>query len=248
MEFSKRGVYLILWDYNEEENKKTYDALRATGHRRSCLYKVDLTDEKQVREAAQQVKDKHGDVSILILGAASLPNTNSVLDAFKSEDDIRMFNLFYESHKWTYQEFVPKMIENKCGHLVVISSLSAELNMPYMSMYSSLKLAQVKLLECLDEEIKVNHKDCEINTSIVHLGLMDEGLTSTVSQKFHINFKSAMKAEDASKKIVKGILRNDKHINVPGYIGLITLMRALFPIQCFQLWVNPDEMVKKKIN
>lgn len=248
MELSKRGVYLILWDNNEEENKKTYDALRATGHRRTCAYKVDLTDEKQVRAAAQQVREKHGDVSMLILGAASMPNTNSVLDAFNSDDDIRMFNLFYESHKWTYQEFVPKMIENKWGHLVVISSLSAELNMPYMSMYTSLKLAQVKLLECLGEEIKLNHKDCDINASVVHLGLMDEGLTSVVSEKFHINYKSAMKAEDACKKIVKGIERNYKHINVPGYVGLITIMKALLPVQCFQLIVNPDEMVKKKIN
>jgi len=140
------------------------------------------------------------------------------------------------------------MIENKWGHLVVVSSLSAELDMPYMSMYSSLKLAQVKLLECLGEELKLNHKDCDINTSVVHLGLLDEGLTSTVSERFQINYNSAMKAGDACKKIVKGIERNDRHINVPGYIGLISIMKALFPVQCFQVWVNPEEMVKKKIN
>jgi short-subunit dehydrogenase len=185
-ELSKQGVTLILWDINEDENKKTYEALRELGHRRMYLYKVDLANENDVRENAKNVIEKHGFVSVVVLSAATpcdiiglfeRPTSNILRknESFSSYQLAEAFKLFYQSNLWLYQEFLPQMKERNTGHFVLVSSESVHLNVPQMSTYSCLKAAQTKLIETFDTELNQNDKLNKIKTSVVYLGPLKGG-------------------------------------------------------------------------
>ncbi len=173
-EFSKQGVTLLLWDKNEDENKKTYDALRALGHRRMYLYTVDLSNESDLRDTARRVREKHGFVSMVVLAAGTVCDLNP-LNEKKTQETNDSFTLFYQSNVWMYQEFLPQMEERNSGHFVLISSQALFLNLPIVATYTALKAAQAKLLEAIDTELMMKNKQNKIKTSIVYLGGLNGG-------------------------------------------------------------------------
>jgi short-subunit dehydrogenase len=188
-ELSKQGTTLILWDINEEENQKTYDALRALGHRRMYMYNVDLSNESDVRENAKKVLEKHGFISVVVLSAATPcdiiglfeKQSNKILtksESYASYQLAEAFKLFYQSNLWLYQEFLPQMKERNNGHFVLVSSEAVHLNIPQMSTYTCLKAAQTKLIETFDTELNQNDKSNKIKTTVVYLGPLKGGLLS----------------------------------------------------------------------
>ena len=60
LQFAKRGANLILWDCNKEDNQKTLDTLKLRGYNKAEMFTVDLSDEVQLKSAAQSVRQKYG--------------------------------------------------------------------------------------------------------------------------------------------------------------------------------------------
>jgi all-trans-retinol dehydrogenase (NAD+) len=241
-ELSKRGVSLILWDVDDKANQQTYEALRELKHRRVYPYKIDLTNEKQVREACKEVKEKFPNLSMVILGAASMANDDN-----NSDEEVKLFKLFYQSPKWMLQELVgggelsPKQKEL---HFVVISSACALVNLPYIATYSSLKQAQCKLIECFDEELNLNPQN-RMQTSFVYLGILRDGLSQKYGNYFNINWSTSLTGEQASRQIVENILQSKKTIYLPSYFYFIQIFKALLPEKCFKLLINAQNLLKK---
>ena len=53
-------------DINEEENERTNDELKAMGYKRAALFKVDITDENQLKDTLTKVKTQIGEVNIAV--------------------------------------------------------------------------------------------------------------------------------------------------------------------------------------
>lgn len=239
-ELSKRGVSLILWDIDELANQQTYEALRELKHRRIYPYKIDLTNEKQVREACKEVKEKFQNLSMVILGAASI-----AIDKNDSDEEVQLFKLFYQSPKWMFQELIGGELSPKQQelHFVVISSACSLVNLPYISTYSSLKQAQCKLIECFDEELSLNPQN-KMKTSIVYLGILRDGLSQKYGNYFKINWSTCLTGEQASRQIVKEVLQSKKSIYIPSYFYFVQVFKALLPEKCFQLLINTQSLIK----
>ena len=226
-ELSKYGVSLILWDKNVE-NKKTYDALRALGHRRIYLHNLDLTNETQVRETAKLCKDKHGHISMIILAATTSCNSlNTILETNNHHEERQSFGLLYESSSWIFQEFLPKMIEHNSGHLVLLSNEAAIYNLPLVSTYSSLQSAQIKLVECVNAELSSN-KNNKIAYSIVYLGNSIEDINAKV--------------------IVKSILKNQPYIFFPRHLNYVNMLKSILPANCFNLLFSSNRFQNTQIS
>ena len=210
---------MILWDINEEKNKQTYDALRALGHRRIYLHKVDLSSEVEVRETAKLCKEKHGHISMIIQGASSTSfDLRSIFDKEASTELVKPFRLFYESSVWLYQEFLPKMIEKNCGHLVLLTTETAILSKPLADNgLSTFQNSQIKLAECVNAELKQSNRNNQICFSIVYLR------------------NRVLKDSDA-KKIVGSILKNKNYIYLPSYLNYVIMLRSILPTKCFDLF------------
>jgi NAD(P)-dependent dehydrogenase (short-subunit alcohol dehydrogenase family) len=63
IQFAKRGAHLILWDCDSEANNKTLETLKLRGYKKAELFTVDLSDEKQLKNTAQLVRQKFGNSS-----------------------------------------------------------------------------------------------------------------------------------------------------------------------------------------
>lgn len=238
-DFAKQGANVILWDYNQEENKKTCEYIRSLGYKNCHAYKVDMTNEAEVRECAQKVKSKHGFVSMLVLAAAVPCEVESIFNLRDSDKLHKAFKLFYESHLWMYQEFVPKMIEKNHGHLVVISSETVFTKLAFTHMYSGMKTAQAKLFECVDAELNYS-PDNKINTTLIYLGGLRKGISTSMIEKFFNKSTSGKQFIDkfgltneyASKRIVKAVLRNNKYVYLPLYVYLLVFTKYFLPTLC----------------
>lgn len=51
---------MILWDCNREANQKTLDTLKLRGYNKAEIFTVDLSDEAQLKSAAQSIRQKFG--------------------------------------------------------------------------------------------------------------------------------------------------------------------------------------------
>ena len=191
--------------------------MRALGHRRIYLHKVDLTNETEVRETAKKCKDKHGHISMILQCASTNLDFKTIFDQDKSLQLTNVFRLFYESTVWLYQELLPKMIEKNCGHLVLFTSEATILNQSFsVDSLSTIHNSQIKLIECVNEELKESNKSNDICFSIVYL-------------------KSRILKGTETKKIVKLILKNRNYIYVPFYLSYINILKSILPTKCFSL-------------
>ena len=252
-DFAKQGAHVILWDYNNEENNKTCEYVRSIGYSNCHAYKVDMTNESEVRECAAKVKAKHGFISMIVLAAAIPCEVESIFSMRDSEKLHKTFKLFYESHLWMYQEFVPEMIEKNHGHLVVISSETVFTKLAFTHMYSGMKSAQAKLFECVDSELNYL-PDNKVKSTLVYLGGLRKGISTTMIQKFYENTTPAMQYIDkfgltneyASKSILKSVIRNDKYVYLPFYVYLLVITKYFLPSLCSELLLTSRNFIHNK--
>ena len=248
-EFAKQGATVILWDCNKDENKKTCEYIRSLGFNKCHAYKVDLTNEIEVRETAARVKEKYG--FILVLAAAIPCEVESVFNMRDSSKLHKTFTLFYESHLWMYQEFLPKMIEKNHGHLVLISSETVFTKLAFIHMYSGMKSAQAKLFECVEAELNYSI-DNKIKSTLVYLGGLQRGISTSMVQKFLKDNPLGMKYIDkfglsneyASKRIVKSVVRDEKYIYLPLYVYIIVFLKFVLPTACSELLLTSRNFIK----
>ena len=72
LEFAKRNATLVLWDLNEEENKKTLEQLHLIDFHDVHIYTVDLSNKKELDKAAHKVKNDVGPIYMVIMAGLIL--------------------------------------------------------------------------------------------------------------------------------------------------------------------------------
>jgi all-trans-retinol dehydrogenase (NAD+) len=252
MEFAKRNAILVLLDVNEEENKKTQTILKENGFYRTHCYTVDLTDHDSFLATSRQVKADVGLVSIVIMAAAPHFKPKSILDTNFAEDIEPHFKIGYTAQLWLMQEFVKPMIANNCGHFVTVSSASALTDLPLISSYASVKLAQAKLLETLRSELLFNGVR-DVKTTVVYLSVLTGGLANGFGDSFEFDGSVTVTGERAADAIAQGVLRNRENVFVPRVpLCLVMTMKHLLTprimdfIMGLKCKMNPKYMKLRK--
>lgn len=149
------------------------------------MFALDLSNEQQLRNTARQVKTQIGDVSIVVMAAAARFKPKSILDLDYKNDIEKQFLVSYMSQLWLLQEFLGTMIDKNHGHIVTVSSSTSFLECSLITHYCSFKLAQVKLLETVREELLANSIK-GIKTTAVYLGLLKGGMANDFSDMYFI--------------------------------------------------------------
>ncbi|MFZ2526723.1 MAG: SDR family NAD(P)-dependent oxidoreductase [Rhodococcus sp. (in: high G+C Gram-positive bacteria)] len=115
-------------------------------------YHVDVTDEEQVRQLAQTVRERHGTVDILVNNAGlgvigSFVDTPQ--DAFERVIDVNFWGVVYGC-----RAFAEQMIERGTGgHIVNVSSAAAFMPQKRIAAYATSKAAVLMLSDCLRAEL-----------------------------------------------------------------------------------------------
>jgi NAD(P)-dependent dehydrogenase (short-subunit alcohol dehydrogenase family) len=151
-QFSERGAKIVLVGRDAEK----LEALGATlniSRGRWMPVEADLTNEESVQRLSSKVMSTFGHVDILInlvggwIGGISL---NEV----KPEQVDLMINQHIWSTFFAAQAFVPLLVENKWGRVIVVSSPNAENPPPNGLPYSVAKAGQESLILTLAAELR----------------------------------------------------------------------------------------------
>ncbi|XP_024605597.1 short-chain dehydrogenase/reductase 3 isoform X2 [Neophocaena asiaeorientalis asiaeorientalis] len=165
-EFAERGARkIVLWGRTEKCLKETTEEIRQMGT--ECHYFIcDVGNREEVYQTAKAVREKVGDITILVNNAAVV-HGKSLMD---SDDDALLKSQHVNTlgQFWTTKAFLPRMLELQNGHIVCLNSVLALSAIPGAIDYCTSKASAFAFMESLT------------------LGLLDcPGVSATTVLPFH---------------------------------------------------------------
>ena len=228
IELAKSEARLILSARRADELKRV-GTLTKLPDLDLMILPFDLSDTSKASSFAAQVINKFGRIDILINNGGQSQRCEAIQTDEPTER--KLFEVNYFSAVNLSKAVLPYMIRQKGGQIVVISSIAGKFGFYLRSSYSAAKHALhgyfeslrletekkgIKVLMVCPGKIKTNISLNAASASSIH-GKMDE------------SHENAMSAEEAAKRIIRGISDNEEEIFIGGReLKAITLKR-FFP-------------------
>ncbi|CAD5205471.1 unnamed protein product [Bursaphelenchus okinawaensis] len=247
LELARRGAKLVLWSRSTgplEQTKAEIEALGTVAH----AYTVDVSDQQQVHETAEKVKQEVGNIDILINNAgicwahctATMPPNE--LETFMKTN---FFSVHYVNH-----EFVPDMIERNSGHVVAMSSVSGIISIPFQAAYASSKHAINSYMASLHSELQVLQSDVKVTVLapyIVETEMSSNFQASTYSTPFLL---PDLKTDYVVQRCVHGILTNETEVILGRFWYWISWFLATAPFMSayhFMRFIGLDVILRQMV-
>ncbi|PPJ61162.1 hypothetical protein CBER1_04186 [Cercospora berteroae] len=219
-DFASRGVNVMALDIRDDlpadmkNNPKIH------------YFKCDVTNRQQVADVARQIREEHGDPSILI-NNAGISSEGPILD--QTEEGLRrVFDINIISHYYTVQEFLPAMAKNKKGHVVTIASMAAFVTTPGLVPYSNTKVAAWGFHEGLQQETRVFLDAPEVKFSVVHPSFANTPMVAPFKTELEASGARVITAESVSDAVVKQVISGrGKQIILAGNVGAAVFLRSV---------------------
>lgn len=219
--FAGLGAKVVLLDIDQARNNETAKAIRSEGGK-GFSFTCDVTDEDQVKKVAQKIGRLIGEVDILVNNAGiaqSMPILNMNPNQIRRTMEVNTL-----SHFWTIQEFLPKMLERRKGHIVAVSSMAGLIGAANYTEYCASKFAIMGLMLSLERELAQSDEGQNIRVSTVCPAVLSKGFEHTglpfLSNWFPSIFPP-MDVEVAAQDVVTRILREDEMIILPASFSLM---------------------------
>jgi short-subunit dehydrogenase len=228
--FLQKGLKtLVAWDMNEKLLYEVSNELTKKGFH-VLPYVVDVMDSNTVIATAKEVINKIGSIDILVnnagivVGKAFIEHSHSDIDKTMGINSSALMHIS--------KEFLPAMIDNKCGHIVNIASAAGMLGNPNMSVYAASKWAVIGWSESLRLEMKELNLGIQVTTVTpfyINTGMFD-GVKSRI-----VPIVDPMVA---AKKIIKGIENNKRFVRMPGLVYTLPFIKGILPAAWFDVIVG----------
>ena len=182
------GIKLLKKGYNVflgVETDKQLEVLREKLGDKSHIgtLKLDIKNEDDIKK----IKDM--DIDILISNAA-VGLGGSILEA-----DMDKVRALYETNVFSNFELIKivlnNMLDKNKGKVIIISSMIANIPLPFLGIYASSKASVSMLGSCLKKEIKLINKNVEI--TIVEPGIYKTGFNKVMLDNKYDNLNSRFK-------------------------------------------------------
>ncbi|KPP77113.1 short-chain dehydrogenase/reductase 3-like [Scleropages formosus] len=211
-------IAVILWGRTERCLKETCEEISLMGT--ECHYFVcDVGNREEVYQQAKALREKVGDVTILVNNAAVV-HGKSLID---SDDDalLKSQHINTLAHFWTTKAFLPRMLELCNGHVVCINSILALSSIPGTIDYCTSKAASFAFMESLT------------------LGLLDcPGVGCTTVLPFHTNTEMfqgmrvrfprlfpPLKPELVAQRTVEAVQSNKAFVYLPWTMRVLVILK-----------------------
>lgn len=227
IQYACLGAKVVCLDVNKQSNEETAKELNDIG-KNAYAYQCDVTNRDNVFEVAKKVKEKIGDVTILVNNAGIMP-CRAFLD-YTTDEIIQIFNINVLAHFWLLQAFLPNMIKKNYGHIVALSSIAGIVGLPNLIPYSASKHAVQGLMEALDDELRMKTKGKSlIKFTTIYPYMVDTGLCKKPKiNKLLKSFLLLTSPKDAATQIIKAQRQNIKRRTIPLFwLSLVSLSRIL---------------------
>ena len=151
MKFAQNGIDLSLWDLDLTKLKK----LKAELEKYSVevlIFGCDVSSEAEVGACMEKTLEKFGRVDILVNNAALWrsfkPFSETTAEEWKKYIDVNIMGVVYCT-----RAVIDKMLENKYGRIINVSSVAGVYGNANMSHYSATKGAVIAFTKALAKEV-----------------------------------------------------------------------------------------------
>lgn len=216
---------LVLWDINRDGLDETATICRKLGAKKVSTFVVDLSICGEITRNADLVRQKVGDVTMLINNAGISPYKMFLDCDPKTEEKVMRVNLL--SQMWTIRQFLPKMIENGGGHLVSVCAAIALCRFRYLSAYAASKYGLRGFLETLRLELELCSENPTVNLTVVYPGWVKTDMTREINWNPRYNCQPfvTLDVDVVAERILEGILKEEEEIYFPGALKYMQLLQ-----------------------
>lgn len=151
IEFAKRKCTVVLVSRRKDKLDDVAKKLVEYGSE-TLVCQCDVSQKNQVEQMSKTILDKFGHIDILV-NNAGFAIYGSVKD-LKTEEIESQMSTNYLGMVYCIKAFLPKMLEQKSGHIVNVASVAASFGLPGIASYCASKFAMLGFSEGLYHELK----------------------------------------------------------------------------------------------
>lgn len=127
------------------------------------FYEVDIASSQAVQQVADQIRQKHGDPTVLI-NNAGIASTRSILEEPEALTR-KLFEVNIIAHFILVKQFLPAMIKKNHGHIVTVASIASFMTQAQNVDYACTKAGALAFHEGLNQELKHRYNAPKIRTT-----------------------------------------------------------------------------------
>ena len=218
IELAKKGAILGLLARREELLKSLAEKCESVGGK-ARIFACDVVDEEGVTDAAESLRKEFGKINILIANAG-IAGPKHAKD-LTTADVRKVIDINFMGAVNAVTAVLPKMIEQKNGHLVAISSLAGFRGLPRSASYSASKGAMTNFFE----SVRLDVHSLGIDVTIIQPGFIKTPLTSGRENKMPF----LMELDEAIPYFIRAIEKKKKFSAFPWQLATFVRLGRIFP-------------------
>ncbi len=201
---AREGAQVVLTARNQPELESLAGEIQAMGGS-ALIVPADLTQAVDVERLRHKTMATLGRVDILV-NNAGVSKYGSLME-LGIEDYDWMMNTNMRSTFLCTRLFLPHMLEQKDGYIIVVSSVAGLRGMPRETVYCATKFAQIGFAQALDHEVR----ESGIKVSVIAPGGVNTHFAlGTGRTPGDPNLEKMMEAEDVAEAIVFAVTQPPK--------------------------------------
>lgn len=224
--FLADGAKVAVWARSQEHLAAMKAELLQKGHK-IFIQSVDVSDEKAVLRAADELARKWGDVDILVNNAGVVQGGK--FDEVPYADLAKTINVNLTGLIMVTRLFLPQMMKRGSGHVINVSSASGFLGVPFMPAYAASKWGVIGFTESIRLEMKAggykNVGICLFCPSYVSTGMFEGAKAPAMTP--------ILTPEEAVERAYKAFRAGAYLIREPFMVKMTPALRALMPTSLF---------------
>jgi short-subunit dehydrogenase len=180
------------------------------------VHPADLSKLEEVARLADEALAEHGKVDILVNNAGRSIRRSIELSYDRMHDFERTIELNYLGPVQLVLKLLPGMRERQSGHIVNVSTMGVQTNVPRFSAYVASKAAMDAFSRSIASEIV----DDRVAISTVYMPLVR---TPMIAPTSHYRYFPALSPEEAAEMVADAIVsRNKKQSTVTGRLAEVS--------------------------
>jgi len=222
-EFARRRSSVVLVSRRKEKLDDVAKKLTKYGSEiLACT--CDVSQKQQVEQMSKTVLDKFGRIDILV-NNAGFAIYGSVLD-LKIEEIESQMATNYLGMVYCTKAFLPKMLEQRSGHIVNVASVAGSFGLPGIASYCASKFAMLGFSEGLYHELKGTGVGVTVVSPItVRTDFFDHPSFNSIPRYSPVSISS----KTAAKAVVRASSSPRLEIIVPPLVRIAVWAKHTFP-------------------
>ncbi len=229
-ELARSGAVVVIADINAEKAEQTANEINKAGGRVKAK-QLDVTKAEDIQNLVDETVNEHGKIDYMInnAGIGLMGEVRDMeLDQYRRLVDVNIMGIMYGC-----RAAYSVMINQGFGHIVNVGSIAGLIIFPIQSVYSATKFAVQSFTMGLRAEAAalginvsvicpMNIKSDMVDGSMTVVGLNDNKWFSSLPVKW-------MDANEAARRMLKGVAKNKGIIIVPGKAKIFWWIFRIFP-------------------